>query len=326
MKFKKRYFFKVTLLLITLPVLWIVYSLFKNNAPITQGDFEYGVSYKKDKELDIYYPTKKVYDKAPVVFFIHGGAWLAGRKEAVNFNRFIGAFNNLREAGYAIVSPEYTLARDGKSPFPSCIIDAYDALEWVKNHGDSLSLDINNIGIMGESAGAHISMMMAFGNPEIVGLNYESTDFKYIIDVYGPNDMNALYHGPLMDTINTYISDLPTDIQDCINIPNKLFGFDPTQDSTKTKQFADKFSPILYISSNIPRILIIHGTADQIVNVNQSKNLKRQLDSLSIKHEFHLLDGVNHAFGDATEEQKSNVQDWIFGFITKKEKSVSAVH
>lgn len=315
MKFNKRNLLKGLLLLIIVPIIWLVYSLFKNKAPITQGSFEYDISYKDGKALDIYYPTKKVFDEAPIVFFVHGGAWIGGSKEAVNFNRFIGAFNKLRASGYAIVSPNYSLARGGKSPFPSCIIDAYDALEWVKLHADSLSLDVDKIGLMGESAGAHISMMMAFSNPGVVGLEYKKTKFNYLIDVYGPNDMNALYHGALMDSINIYIEDLPANLQECLNIPSKLFGFDPTTDTVRTKSFADKFSPILYVYKDVPRVLIIHGKADQVVNVSHSIKLKAKLDTLHINNEFHLLDGVNHAFGDATKEQRSNVQDWIYEFI-----------
>ena len=142
-------------------VAWLTWFFVANEAPILMGDVIHHVAYKNNLTLDIYQPTDTVYAKNPVVVFFHGGAWIMGIKESININRFNDAINRLRQQGYAVISPEYTLADDGKSPFPDCIIDARDVLVWIKNNAEIYHFDLQNVGLFGESAGAHIALMTA---------------------------------------------------------------------------------------------------------------------------------------------------------------------
>ncbi|MEI9917436.1 MAG: alpha/beta hydrolase [Bacteroidota bacterium] len=131
----------------------IVVFLLKNNAPVISGNVEYAIEYKTGLKLDLYRPTQNIFDESPVLFYVHGGAWIAGSKSGINFNRFNGAINELRDKGYTIICPDYTLAGNGKSVFPQCILDIYDAIDWTKKNASAYSLDVTNLGILGESAG-----------------------------------------------------------------------------------------------------------------------------------------------------------------------------
>ena len=300
------------------PLVAVFYFLYKNDAPITQGHIEFHVPYKKDKPLDIYYPTQTKFNKSPVLLFIHGGAWIAGRKESINLNRFNGAINDLRDSGYTIISPEYALAKDGKTPFPECIIDGFDAINWIENHADSLNLDLNNFGIMGESAGAHIAMMNTFSKPENLGLTHKSTDLDYLIDIYGPNDLWNLYHSTTIDSVEKIVHKLPSSIQEDFDIAKVLFGFDPEKDSLRALEFTNRLSPINYLSIKVPPTLIIHGDKDILVPIEQSINLQRKLDSLNVANELHILKDVNHAFAGASKEEKDSIQTWISNFVIQQ--------
>lgn len=289
----------------------------KTDAPITNGNIQFGIPFNASQRLDVYEPTKKVYEKSPVILFIHGGAWIAGRKEAINVNRFNGAINTLRDHGYTVISPGYTLARDEKSPFPECIIDGYDAIQWIAIHADSLQLDLNNFGIMGESAGGHIAMMNAFAPPSDFGLKIPHIKPRYVVDVYGPNHLWKLYNSSTVDSIEALIASLPSSLQENFNLPKMLFGFDPEADTLRTRQFADTYSPIHYIHTGMPPTLIIHGIKDRLVPIQQSISLKARLDSLHIESEIHVLQNVDHAFFGATEAQKDSIQVWISNFIIR---------
>src|SRR5689334_237454 len=108
---KKRWIFLLLLLIFAVAFLFALsYFVVSNGAPIITGKVIRNIEYKPGLKLDVYTPTKQVYDKTPVVIYIHGGAWISGLKEGLNFNRFNQAANHLREAGYAIVSINYTLA------------------------------------------------------------------------------------------------------------------------------------------------------------------------------------------------------------------------
>lgn len=293
----------------------VAYYFIGNQAPIIQGEVKHHITYKEGHLLDVYLPTTKTQSKSPVIIYFHGGAWVTGRKEALNFNRFNGAINELRSSGYTIISPDYTLARDGQSPFPDCIIDAYDAIHWVEMHANDYQLDLNNVGVFGESAGAHIAMMTAFTPASSFAAQTNDIKFRYLIDIYGPADMDMLYHGPTLDTLGKYLNKLPASLQEHLDLSRRLFGFNPVEDSAKANEFMRRYSPINYLSQAAPPTLMIHGNSDRVVPLEQSEHLKKKLDSLNIPNELHLLDGVDHGFIKANEQQRKQVQQWMIDFV-----------
>lgn len=294
----------------------IVRFLKKNDAPALHGKVNHSIQFKEGLKLDVYQPTEQVYERSPVLVYIHGGAWITGSKISVNNARFNGAFNTLREKGYAVVSPDYTLAKFGKSPFPACLADAFDAVKWIEDHADEYNFDLNNVGLLGESAGAHIALVTAYTeNQTYTAPN--NLDFRYVIDVYGPTQLLRLYQDQttLLDTINTRTKALPTSLREHLDITQYLFGFDPEEDSVKTGEFTAQYSPFFEVRRGVPNTLLIHGNKDRVVPVSQSHLLKEKLDETGIPNELHILDGVDHAFRNATQEQRDSVQQWITGFV-----------
>lgn len=312
---------KILLLIVGLVVLGLPLAIFiffvRTDAPVLHGEVHYHIPYKSELTLDVYHPTQGVYAKSPVLVYFHGGAWVTGAKESVNNARFNAAFNRLRDKGYAIISPNYTLASLGKSPFPACIEDAYDVIAWLESNASEYNFDLNNVGLLGESAGGHIALMKAYdGLPAGTPAQIE---VRYMIDVYGPTDLLKLYTDqiPLIDTVKAMSAHLPASFQDNLDINRYLFGFDPEADSSRTANFTAQFSPDKIVHDAAPNTLIIHGNSDRIVPVNQSVLLKAQLDSLGVMNEMHILEDMDHAFGGATEQQKQQTQDWIVDFVER---------
>lgn len=311
--------FKYTFIVLFVLVLVLVgvttNFIFSRRAPIISGTVNYGIEYKNELKLDLYRPTKNMFDASPVVFYIHGGAWIRGTKAAINFDRFNGAVNTLRDKGYTIVSPDYSLAGDGKSVFPQCILDVYDAVDWTKKNASLYGLDTTNFGILGESAGAHIAMMIAFPEVPLQPEKYKKTKFNYLIDVYGPSDLTNIYHGRALERIEASVKKVSKIFGSEFNIKEYVFGFDPSQDSVRANELLRIYSPINILGRTEIPVLIIHGKNDQVVPVEQSMILKQKLDSLGVPTEMHLLDSVDHNFIRASREQKDSMQMWISDFV-----------
>lgn len=304
----------VFLVLTVIGAVYFIYFLVANQAPITQGEVIYALDYKDDLSLDIYSPTNQVYEKHPVVVFFHGGGWFAGRKESINFNRYNEAVSELRKKGYYIITPEYTLATKEESPFPNCIQDAFDVLKWVKSNQGVYNFDLNNVGVFGESAGAHIGMMVSYCKAESFSQEREITP-NYVIDVYGPTDLEKLFQAQMIDSLKTLLKKLPNRLEDHLDISKRIFGFDPDQDSLKTSKFFMEYSPVSFLTKDLPPTLLIHGNADLVVPIGHSILLNEKLDELGVEHEFHTLENVNHAFLGASQSQMDSVQSWITTFI-----------
>lgn len=293
----------------------LIFFLYSREAPITQGEIEYQLSYKEGLALDLYEPTQNLYELRPVLVHFHGGAWIGGTKEAINNARFHGAINALRAKGFVVISPNYTLAESGKSPFPKCVEDALDVMKWVEEHAEEYSLDLQNVGLMGESAGAHLAMMAAYANGKEFGISY-SYPINYLVDVYGPVDLRALYvDSEIRKELTARIDNFPAPIKKGLDLSQYLFGFDPQSDTTKAWAFAGKHSPISYFESDAPPLLMIHGDIDRVVPYQQSVLLQAKADSLGIVNEIHKLEGSDHGFIGATATQRDSVQKWIEDFV-----------
>lgn len=304
----------VILVLTLIGATYFVYFMVANEAPITQGKVIYGEAYKADLSLDIYSPTNPIYEQSPVIVFFHGGGWFAGRKESINFNRFNKAISELREKGYYIITPEYTLASKEDSPFPNCIQDAFDVLKWVESNQEIYNFDLNNVGVFGESAGAHIALMTAYSNPSSFSTTRE-VSLNYVVDIYGPTDLERLFQAQMIDSLKTVLKKLPSSVGDHLDVSRRIFGFDPESDPSKTQDFFAAYSPIHFMKENAPPTLLIHGDADVVVPLDQSARLVEKLDGLGIEHEIHILQNVNHAFIGAMEHQKDSIQSWISEFV-----------
>ena len=301
--------------LVLISAIVLVFSLFRNEAPITKGRQQHHVEYKEGITLDIYFPTDNMSDKSPVLVYVHGGAWIGGSKAAINFNRINGAINELRENGYTVVCPDYTLAGNGKSPFPDCIHDIYDALEWVKLNAPKHNFDLDRVGMLGESAGGHITMLTVFADPDVFGMEPLPLEIDYVIDIYGPTDLEGIYHSKTVSDLMRTISDWPENLRSSVDISRRIFGFNPLEDTLRARQFMTTYSPLSYVRANNPPTLIIQGNKDRLVPYGQSQALAAMLDSVGVENEFHLLDGVDHAFAGASQTQKDSIQKWIVDFV-----------
>jgi acetyl esterase/lipase len=109
--------------------------------------------------LDFY---KAKSDKpTPLLFFIHGGGWVAGDKSGV------GSMIKLLDAGISIVSINYRYSWQAqlagvKPPVEWPLHDAARALQFVRSKAGEWNLDKQRIGASGGSAGACSSLWLAF--------------------------------------------------------------------------------------------------------------------------------------------------------------------
>lgn len=298
---------------------WIAYRIYSflraTNAPILQGKRQRNIRYKRGRKLDVYHPTQQIYDRAPVLVFLHGGGWVMGSRLMVNNARFHLTLNALRAAGYAIVAPAYTKASAGRSPFPACLEDVADALAWVRANADKYSFDADEVGILGESAGAHIGLMVTYSPPDAF-TDKPIAKPKYLVDVYGPAHLHRLYQDldPMLDALQTRTERWPRLLRAYTDVRQKLFGFDPKAEPERALEFAKAYSPYLRVHADVPPTLIVHGEYDRLVPVSQSFLLKEKLEEFGVPHQLQIVHGMGHSFRGATPAQRRQVQEWIVDF------------
>jgi acetyl esterase/lipase len=108
-------------------------------------------------KLDLAMPTTMTEDPLPVIVYLHGGGWTQGDKRGQG----IGTVLNYATEGFVGVSVNYRLDVDKKA----CIEDAKCAIRWLRAHAEQYNMDPDRIGAAGNSAGAHLALMLALCDP-----------------------------------------------------------------------------------------------------------------------------------------------------------------
>ena len=116
------------------------------------SDITYPSLYPKNT-VDIYLPEQASGDY-PVILWAHGGAYVGGDKAGIKYYA-----TALASQGYAVVSMNYELAPEGKYPVPLYQVD--DVFKWLESVQQEYQVDMENIVLAGDSAGAHLMVQFA---------------------------------------------------------------------------------------------------------------------------------------------------------------------
>lgn len=111
-------------------------------------DLDYG-SVHKNGELDIIVPTE-THGLVPVIFWIHGGAYIAGDKDGAEVYLV-----ELADKGYAGVNINYQLAPEAKYPVP--LVQIGEAYAYIAARAGMYGLDMSRVYFAGDSAGAQMA-------------------------------------------------------------------------------------------------------------------------------------------------------------------------
>ncbi|MGV3243346.1 alpha/beta hydrolase [Staphylococcus sp. 11261D007BR] len=104
-----------------------------------------------NSQLDILMPKNiDRGEKLPVIFWAHGGGFIAGDKQYKN-----PLLSQIVERGYVVINVNYALAPAFRYPTP--LIQMNSAIEFIKNNKDALPIDLDEVIIGGDSAGAQIN-------------------------------------------------------------------------------------------------------------------------------------------------------------------------
>ena len=232
---------------------------------------------------DLYLPQGV--DKAPVLVAVHGGGWQIGtRKFYTNWGHY------LARNGFAVFAIEYRLMKPGVQTYPGAVYDTRAAVQFVRAKAGELGVDPERIGLIGDSAGAHLSALVALAGEEPqFSSEYKSdphagvsSKVKAVVGVYGVYDMLAQWQHDLLAR--------PRD-----NIGEKFLGAAP---HTNRKVFFEA-SPISYatVDKNATRFLLVHGTHDDIVDpATQSTAFLGALKQAGFYARVVVIPGAGHFF------------------------------
>lgn len=254
---------------------------------------ERGVSYLPEgraEKADLYLPKNRdAAVRSPAVVIIHGGGWTGGKRDA---GRELNIGTTLAANGYVALSIDYLLATPEQPAWPTNIHDCKTAVRWLRANADRLQIDAAHIGAIGGSAGGHLTALLATsGNVRELDPPGSYADLSCAIQcavpMYGAAEVR--------DTPNAKV----------------MLG--------KTKAEAPELyrlaSPIALADPKDPPCLILHGTGDTTVPVEQSEILARALKQAGVEHELVIVEGAPHSFH--LQPKQRDLRPLVLGFFDK---------
>ena len=136
------------------------------------NDIAYGKEYP-NSFLDITYPDPNTETDRPTLFYFHSGGFFGGSKnmgDPMAAGEATALLDYLCAQGYNIVNVDYALVPDYHFPVP--LIQINDAIRFIAEHKDEYHINMDNIILMGSSAGAIMTAQYGtvISNPEYAAL------------------------------------------------------------------------------------------------------------------------------------------------------------
>ncbi|MFW5786536.1 MAG: alpha/beta hydrolase [bacterium] len=236
-------------------------------AGVVHRDLVYGASWAGRRRLDLYEPLAPYpAGRPPIVVFLHGGSWVHGDKITIRVvDRFL---ERMRQAGYFVAAVNYTttLLRGFEGP----VENTRRAVEWLASRADEFGYDAHNIGMYGVSAGGHLGLL---AGSTMEGDDY---DFAFLFGECAPTDLVAMRDG------------------------------DAFSHSVAFRFFREKrlreLSPVSYVRTDLPPVLLYHGGQDQTVHIRQSRRYADALRAAGADVELVVYPEGNHAFLNLTDD------------------------
>ena len=276
----------------------------KSNGQYIIAEINYSKEYP-NSYLDIIYPNENIEEDRPTLFYFHGGGFFGGSKndgDPLAESDATALIDDICAEGFNIVNVDYALVPDYH--FPTPLIQANLAFQYMIDHSEEYHINMNNVVIMGSSAGAIMTSQLGS-----IITNSEYANLLGIKSALKKEQVKALV-----------IDDAPL-VYDKFPLATKILIGNYIKGSIYvSKDEIKKYNNILSVNSNyIPSVLL---GSEYYVDMRE---LDKKLNEVKVEHE--LIDPLaergkqmQHCFvaNERNDEISKDAFDRIINFIKNK--------
>ncbi|HUT54005.1 MAG TPA: alpha/beta hydrolase [bacterium] len=229
-------------------------------------------------KLDVAWPMAD--GSYPMIVYLHGGGWSMGDK-----SMFRHRMRLLAQSGYVVFNANYRLSQEAR--FPAAVNDAMGAVIYAKEKAELYHGDPARVAVMGDSAGGHLSAMVALAWDDPYFTPTYAGDGRYSARVQAGV---LMYGGYRMD----WIANQDPKLWGLILTRPMVVAFMGGTPEQKPLEYK-KASPASYLDrKDIPPFFIMCGTADSVFP--ESDFLHNALDQKGVYNKAFFVADARHEF------------------------------
>lgn len=262
-----------------------------------ETDIVFGQGGAETLKLDLTRPVKGK-GPFPALVFVHGGGWKGGSRQMFRPQMF-----PYSRAGIVCISVDYRLAPQYK--FPAQLEDVKCAVRWLRANAAKYHIDPNRIGAVGASAGAHLVGLLGTTAQEKQwegqgGHGEQSSAVCAVIGLAGPYDLLTGYQNSVHQN--------PKEGAAVRSLLEEFLG--GTLQQVLAQYHAA--SPVNHVQKGQPPFMLVHGTNDTLVPIEQSEIFARKLKASGVDVELIRAEGGTHgSFGKNPAQVLARINAFI---------------
>lgn len=276
----------------------------KDNGQYVITEIKYSENYP-NSYLDITYPNEERDASNPTLIYFHGGGFFGGSKnvgDPLAGSDSTALLDDICAEGFNLVNIDYVLVPEYH--FPDPLVQANEAFRFLIQHSNEYRLDMDNVVIMGSSAGAIITSQLGS-----IITNPDYADALGISPVLKPEKIKAVV-----------IDDAPLSY-DKFDIGTKVLVGNYMKGSIfLTKEEIRRYNNILWVDSNYPPAVLLGS--EYYVDM---RDMDEALRKVGVVHE--LIDPLaernmemQHCFVglERVDDVAKDAFDRMIGFLKSK--------
>jgi acetyl esterase/lipase len=260
-------------------------------------DVIYGRKFGTALTLDVFQPRPA--NGVGIILMVSGG-WFSSH-ESINADYFRPLLNR----GYTVFAVVH--GSQPKFVITEIVPDINRAVRFIRHNAAQYGVDPNRLGITGGSAGGHLSLTMGTqGGPGDANakdpVDRESSAVQCVACFFPPTDF-LNYSRPGEDAVGVGI------------LKSFKVAFSPRADTAEERQkLGREISPIYFVHSNMPPMLIIHGDADTLVPIYQAQMFVKRCEEVGSTAKLVVREGKNHGWPDMGKDME-RFADWFDEYL-----------
>ena len=190
------------------------------------------------------------------------------------------------------------------------------AVKHIRHNAERYGIDPLHIGIMGGSAGGHLSLLQSTKGL-IAGYNpttqaAQSSRVQAVVSYFPPTDfVNYGAEGRFFIDYQIEAGGANfLQILDLVDHDDVNFLRDKVTVEARLTQHYRDISPYYHVSADDPPTLLIHGDADDLVPLQQSERIVVRFKAEGVTHKLHRKAGGGHGW-QPDDEELAMVADWF---------------